>query len=165
MNIDILQIGILIAFVLSCVLIYKFWKMALYGKTPQSPAAMGTGIAALSFLLAISLFAAWFIDRNVNKFFGEDLPIYLLFSIPILVSSLILAGYLATKTSEDTSMMNLKLLIALGLIPHFVVSVFAFMSLPGWVNYLDFGAYIPAIITGRILYFKMTNNTLKLRTQ
>ncbi|MGR6872396.1 hypothetical protein ACU6U9_08825 [Pseudomonas sp. HK3] len=165
MNIDILQIGIVIAFILSCVLIYKFLVMAISGKVPQSPAAMGIGIAALSFLPAISWFVAWFIDRNINQLFGSDLPIYLLLSIPILVSSLTLAGYLATKTSEDTSMMNLKLLIALGVIPHFIVSTFAFMSLPGWMNYLDFGAYIPAIIIGRILYIKMTNNTLKLRTQ
>jgi cation transport ATPase len=134
--------------------------MALVGKIPQSPAAMGTGVASISFLLAILLFVAWYVDINVNGLFGSNLPVYLFLSIPILIGSLILGGYLATKTSEDTSKMNIKLLIALGLIPHFLVSTIAFMNLPGWINYLDFGVYIPAIIAGRILYLRATNKAL-----
>ena len=165
MSTNIFQIGMLIAFILACVFIYKFLKMAFYGKVPQSPAAMGVGIASTSFLLAVSLFSAWYVDLNINGLFQTNLTIYLFLSVPMLIASLVIAGYLATKTSEDTSKMNIKLLIALALVPHFLVPTIAFMYLPGWINYLDLGIYIPAILSGRFLYLRMTNNALKLRTQ
>lgn len=149
---NLVEIGMLVVFVLSCIFIYKFWKMALYGKVPQSPAAMGLSVTAASFLIAVSLYVAWYIDLHINGVIGKSIPIYLYFSVPILISSLVLSGYLAAKTTEDTAKMNVKLLLALALVPHFLVSIIAFMYLPGWINYLDMLIYVPCILVGWFLY-------------
>ena len=154
MEINLIQIGVAVLYIISCIFIYKFWKMALFGKVPQGPASMGTGIAAISVLPGATLFVVWCIDEFLFSLLGVKLDLYLYLAIPIVLTSQFLGGYLATKTTEDTATMNLKLVLVLGAIPHFLVSVLAFFKLPSWIIQMDLIAYIPALILGRLVYLR-----------
>lgn len=157
MEINPIQIGVAISYIISCIFIYKFWKLALFGKTPQGPASMGAGIAAISVLPGATLFVVWCIDEFLFSLLGVKLDFYLYSAIPIVLACQFLGGYLATKTTEDSATMNLKLVLALGAIPHFLVTMLAFFKLPSWTTQIDLIAYIPALIVGRLIYLRTSN--------
>ncbi len=151
----IYSISAILILVTAVRVLVKFYKFIRSPSVPESPAALGASISAMSFILACALFVLYFAEQVIGS-----VSLLLYSAIPITVLFLVLSGYLSVKTSENTAGMNIKLTLVIGLIPHFLVTSLAFISLPGWVNYINMAIYIPCILAGSYLYKRITNKAV-----
>jgi len=155
---SLMALCVLGVYAITCIFAYKFIQMAIYGRPLQGPASVGRGIAAITVLMGGLLFLFWSLDQLAVYTTGNNLGIYLPAAVLVLLFSLVLGGFIAVKTSEDTARMNLKMVAAIGFLPHFFISTLAFSKLPGWLNLLDFAIYVPAIIVGGFIYKRVARN-------
>ena len=152
--------------ILSVFIIYKFCRKTLLGPIPQSPAAMGRAFAAITFIFILTLFVTnifHFIltkTPSLNPIF-KNIDVFLYLGVVVALIAPILAGILATRTTEDTKSMNLKLIIGVGIFPYFIITSFAFMGRPIWANYIVLLLFIPNILFGFFIKNKMPNKAFK----
>ena len=150
--------------------IYKFINKALFGDTPQSPAAMGRAFASITIILIMALFISYLIHLSLTNglllvfsFEGFDVYLYLGFIASLIAP--VLAGFIASRTSENTQTMNIKIIVVVGLFPYFIITSFAFLHRPWWVNYTVMSLYIPAVIIGFYLHKRTSNKAVKSLSQ
>ena len=152
--------------ILSIVIIYQFCKKTLLGPIPQSPAAMGRAFAAITFILILALFVSNIFHLILTKAavfspIFNNIDVFLYAGVIVSLIAPILAGILATRTSENTISMNLKLIIVVGVFPYFIITSFAFMHRPWWPNYTVLSLFIPTILFGYFIKNKIPNNAFK----
>ncbi|WNO09990.1 hypothetical protein [Teredinibacter sp. KSP-S5-2] len=135
-------------------IVYSYYFFAFKGKVPQSPAALGRAFAAPTLIWALVLFIISFIQKWAVSPFFSFLSVYEALSTIAAVILSVASGWVASRTSENTQAMNLKILSTIGLVPFSIVTWVGFMSGPTMVVWLLIFAYIPMQYIGYRAYKK-----------
>jgi len=134
--------------------VYSYYPFAFKSQVPQSPAALGRAFAAPTLIWALTLFIISFIQKwGVTPLVGA-LPVYEVLSVFSALLLAVASGWVASRTTEDTQTMNLKLLAAIGFVPFSIITWVGFMSGPVLVVWFLIIAYIPMVYVGYRAYLK-----------
>lgn len=128
-------------------ILIALFKTLASKKISQSLETCGT-----SFFIVTAAIASWLYLLAME-------PSYNIYSISSLVSLPILcicSGYVATRTTENTVSMSAKIIAGIAFIPYLIITYFAFISLPSWVNYYAALLFVPCILLG--LKFNQIHN-------
>jgi len=142
-------------------LLFLVISFALYiyrSKPFAGPAAVGLGLASLSVILVLCVYAVSYFD-DLEKFSERGIAFYPWGSFLSVIVSLLLAGYSASKTWEDTVTMNVKIVMGVGLIPFIFIALISFSNISLWFVLACLVVYCPTIWCGHLL-FKCHNTCL-----
>ncbi len=120
-------------------------------KPVSGPAAVGLGLVAITAILALGLKAIDLVD-DLFAFADNGIAFYAVMSFLLVIGMLLLAGYSASKTFEDTATMNVKIVMAIGLIPFMFINFISFATLSLWFIFACLLVYIPTIWAGHLLF-------------
>jgi len=135
---------------LGCYFLYIALREVLFGKVPSSPAAIGRSLGIIILGQLVLFYLLWYFSYLMG-FIGVNFtePNHSVLHGPIGISFIILAGYLSTRTFEDTKSMNLKVICIVGLIPQVLITVFNFNE--GLSTSIALYLFIPCVVIGGYL--------------
>ncbi len=137
-----------VAAVLAAFFLYKvIWELLL-GKVPSSPAAIGRALGLIVFGQLVSFYLLWYFSYLLG-YIGVVVPDLSLFHGPIGISFILLAGFIGTRTFEDTKAMNITIICVIGLLPQGLITAFNFNE--GVSASIALYLFIPSILLGGYL--------------
>ncbi len=137
--------------VISIGLIISFVSYACKSKPAAGPAAVGLGLASMTAVLVLGIYAVNFLDE-LFSFPEKGIPFYAVMSFLLVTFMLLLAGYTASKTWENTVTMNVKIVMAIGLIPFIFITLMSFSNISLWFVLACLVVYVPSIWGGHLLF-------------
>ena len=139
-------------------LVISFVLYVYRSKPFAGPAAVGLGLASLSVILVLCVSALSLFD-DLEGFSVRGIAFYPWVGFLSVIVSLMLAGYSASKTWEDTVTMNVKIVMGVGLIPFIFIALISFSNISIWFVLACLVIYFPTIWCGHLL-FKYHNTRL-----
>ncbi|MBS3796531.1 hypothetical protein [Pseudoalteromonas sp. BDTF-M6] len=137
--------------VISTVLIIAFFSYVIKSKPLSGPAAVGLGLASMTAILVLGIYAVNFLDE-LFSFPEKGIPFYAVMSFFLVTFMLFLAGYAASKTWENTVTMNVKIVMVIGLIPFIFIALMSFSNISLWFVLACLVVYIPSIWGGHLWF-------------
>lgn len=144
-------IGYIASIVIAVVVLWVFvWRVAKSAE-PSGPAAIGRALGFLVLFEVLGTYLLGFLFNMSTLFIPPDV-----LQTPARIADVVLfclvpiaSGFLAARTTEQAHSMNYKILCALGLVPHTVIS---FLVLSGGdLNHVVFWSFVPLVILGGYL--------------
>jgi hypothetical protein len=132
-------------------LVISFAVYIYRSKPFVGPAAVGLGLASLSVILVLCVYAVSYFD-DLEGFSARGIAFYPCAGLLSVIVSLLLAGYSASKTWEDTVTMNVKIVMGVGFIPFIFISLISFSNISLWFVLAYFIVYWPVIWVGHLLF-------------
>lgn len=131
------------AVVVASLVILALLQSTVRLKVPSGPVACG-----IALLIPTLGLAAWLylVSTVTNDFYYL---IVCLVSLPVFA---LWAGWVAARTSEDTAIMNAKIVSAVAFIPYAFITYLAFFPLPAYASYFALFILVPCILLGAKLY-------------
>ena len=141
-------IGYIASIAIAAIVLWVFFKRVTQSPEPSGPAAIGRAVGFLVLFDVLGAYLLRFLFNVAKLFLPPDvlespyrIAVAVLFCLVPLVS-----GFLAARTTEEAHSMNYKILCAIGLLPHGVIS---FLVLSGGdLNHLVFWSFVPLVIAG-----------------
>ena len=137
--------------VISTILIIAFISYVKKSKPFSGPAAVGLGLASITALLVLGIYAVDSMD-DLFAFSEKGIPFYAVSSFIFVIFMLATAGYSASLTWEDTATMNVKIVMAVGLIPFIFITLISFSNISLWFVLACLVVYGPSIWGGHLLF-------------
>ena len=137
--------------VVSIGLIISFVSYIFKSKPAAGPAAVGLGLASMTAILLLGIYTVNFLDE-LFYFPERGIPFYAVMSFFIVIFLLFLAGYAASKTWENTVTMNVKIVMAIGVIPFTFITLMSFSNISLWFVLACLVVYVPSIWGGHLLF-------------
>lgn len=137
--------------VVSMGLIISFVSYIFKSKPAAGPAAVGLGLASMTAILLVGIYAVDFLDA-LFYFPERGIPFYAVMSFFIVIFLLLLAGYAASNTWENTVTMNVKIVMAIGVIPFIFITIMSFSNISLLFVLACLVVYVPAIWGGHLLF-------------
>jgi len=137
--------------VVSMGLIISFVSYIFKSKPAAGPAAVGLGLASMTAILLVGIYAVDFLDE-LFYFPERGIPFYAVMSFFIVIFLLLLAGYAASNTWENTVTMNVKIVMAIGVIPFIFITIMSFSNISLWFVLACLVVYVPSIWGGHLLF-------------
>lgn len=132
-------------------LIISFVSYVFKSKPAAGPAAVGLGLASMTAILLLGLYVVDFLDE-LFYFPEKGVPFYAVMSFFLVIFMLLLAGYSASKTWENTVTMNVKIVMAVGVIPFIFIALMSFSNISLWFVLACLTIYVPTIWGGHLLF-------------
>lgn len=135
-------------------IVFKYWCHVMNGEIPQGPAAVGRAVAAPSLILAFCLVVLHFVQLRFVSRILEGVDLYLVLSPILALGSCVLAGWVAARTTEDTQLMNVKIVAAMAFLPFLLISLVSLSWGPPGIIWGVIALYIPSLYAGYRFYLK-----------
>lgn len=137
--------------IISTILIIAFVSYVKKSKPFSGPAAVGLGLASITALLVLGIYAVSSMD-DLFSFSNKGIPFYAVSSFIFMIFMLATAGYAASKTWENTVTMNVKIVMAIGVIPFIFITLMSFSNISLWFVLACLVVYVPSIWGGHLLF-------------
>lgn len=135
-------------------LLFLVISFAIYifnSKRFAGPAAVGLGLVSVTVVLVLCVYAVSYLD-DLKGFSERGVTFYPWAGLISVFTSLLLAGYAASKTWEDTVTMNVKIVMGIGFIPFTFITLVSFVDVSMWFFLACLIIYCPTIWCGHLIY-------------
>jgi hypothetical protein len=136
---------------IAAVVLWVFFTRVTKSPEPSGPAAIGRALGFLVLFEVLGTYLLRFLFDVPNLFLPPDalqtpyrIAVSILFCLVPMIS-----GFLAARTTEEAHSMNYRILCALGLVPHAVITFLVLSG--GALNHLVFWSFVPLAIAGGYL--------------
>lgn len=137
--------------VVSVGLIISFVSYAFKSKPAAGPASVGLGLASMTAILLLGIYVVDFLDELLYLP-EKGIPFHAVMSFFLVIFMLLLAGNSASKIWENTVTMNVKIVMAIGLIPFIFIALMSFSNISIWFVLACLVVYVPSIWGGHLLF-------------
>lgn len=132
-------------------LVISFVSYVFKSRPAAGPAAVGLGLASMTAILLLGIYIVDFLDELFHLT-ERGTPFYAVMSFFLVIFLLLLAGFAASNTWENTVTMNVKIVMAIGVIPFIFITLLSFTSISLWFVLTCLVVYVPSIWSGHLLF-------------
>ena len=145
---------IIASFMFGVYVLVKFAKFPFSSAGSTAPVAIGRALGFLVLGESISAYVMFIAYHNIGLWFGSELipSVSKVFCVALFYYINFCVGFIASKTIEDTKSMNYKIIAAVGIVPHLIISLLVFGGQILW--HFSFWPYVAFVVAGGLTQIK-----------